>query len=76
MPRPDVISQATLSQLSKQVGLARPGGMMSKASNPVSISKSGGYAAMESALLKAKKPSAKKLAPGGGKQFRKLNPIG
>lgn len=40
------------------------------APNPMASSLGGSFAAMESALLKTKKPSPKKLAKGGaGQQF-------
>lgn len=59
------------AQLTSQTGLGRPGGAASRGSSPkVNQGVGSGFAAMENALLKTKKPDPKKLAKGGGKQFK------
>ncbi|SRR5216684_5018580 len=59
------------TQLASQMGMGRPGGMMSKASRPVMGGSPGkGFAALESALLKGPKPNPKSVAKGkAGRQF-------
>lgn len=59
-------------ELFKPSGMGRAGGMTSKGSmpNPMAASTGGKFAAMENALLKTPKPNPKKLAKGGGKQFK------
>lgn len=52
---------------------ARAAGIPSSGSkpNPMAASLGGRFAAMENALLRTKKPDPKKLAKGGGQQFKK-----
>lgn len=58
------------SQLASQIGMGRPGGMMSRMAPPVKSTKGSNFAAMEATLLKGKRPDPKKLASGkAGRQF-------
>lgn len=64
---------SVVSQLSRQTGMGRPGGIMSQNSAPKvqQGSKGAGFAAMENALLKVSSPNPKNLAGTGnsGRQF-------
>lgn len=58
------------AQLMSQMGMGRPGGMASRASQSVSPSTGSKFAAMQSTLLKGQKPDPKKTGAGKpGRQF-------
>lgn len=64
LPKPSIAAQ-----LMSQVGMGRPGGMASRMAPKIKPDRGSNFTAMTNALLKARRPNIKKLAPKAGKQF-------